>query len=297
MGVHQFRALGSPSSMTLQTAEAWSLFWAAQGPGSRCLAGSPELYKPLDQHWQELADGLPQGARVLDLGCGTGVVGRALLKKSPGIRMRGVDLARIPNSGDERLELLSNISMESLPFEEASFDAVVSQFGYEYGDPSRTAASISRVLVPAGRLSLVVHHPEGPLVAGMRRHRRAIEGLCGVRIQAAFFAGDPSALAERIATLKRECANDSIIDDAGRGLHQQIRNPEPGRLQVWKAVVDALAPELFMLDSLELCCVDDRSIDRLLEPLKGHFELAATKTLRTWRGEPIALVIEGTRRS
>jgi hypothetical protein len=131
----------------------------------------------------------------------------------------------------------------------------------------------------------------------MRRHRRAIEGLCGVRIQAAFFAGDPSALAERIATLKRECANDSIIDDAGRGLHQQIRNPEPGRLQVWKAVVDALAPELFMLDSLELCCVDDRSIDRLLEPLKGHFELAATKTLRTWRGEPIALVIEGTRRS
>jgi SAM-dependent methyltransferase len=240
---------------------------------------------------------LPIGAHVLDLGCGTGAVGRALLKKSPGIRVSGVDLARIPPSGTGGLKLLSNIAMEKLPFEAASFDAVVSQFGYEYGNPDHSAISIARVLAPGGQLSLLIHHPEGPLVAGMRRHRRAIEGLCGVRIQAAFFAGDRSALAERIATLKRECANDTLIDHAERGLHGQINNPEPNRLQVWKAVVDALAPELFMLDSLELCCVEDRSIDSLIKPLEEAFDLDPPRALKTRQGEPIAWVIEGARRS
>ena len=282
--------------MDVATAEAWSLFWAAQGPGSRCLARSPELYAPLDAHWHGFACSLAPCARVLDLGCGTGAVGHALLHASHDLRITGVDLASISRSADTRLELLSNVSMESLPFDSQTFDAAVSQFGYEYGDPVRSGEEIARVLAPGARLSFLIHHPEGPLVTAMRRHRRAIEELCGIRIQAAFFAGDATALSERIAMLKRECANDSLIEDAGRGLHTHISNPESGRLQVWRAIVDALAPELVMLDSLEFCCVDDRSIEKVVEPLCEAFELRPPTSLRTRRGEPIAWIIEGKRR-
>ena len=294
--VHPAGSAGPPSGADAATAEAWSLFWAAQGPRSRCLARSPELYAPLDAHWHGFATCLPECARVLDLGCGTGAVGRALLHATRNLRITGVDLASIPPSSDTRLGLLSNVSMESLPFAPNAFDAAVSQFGYEYGDPVRSAGEIARVLAPGARLSFLVHHPEGPLVSAMRRHRRAIEGLCGVRIQAAFFAGDAMALSVRIAKLKRECANDSIIDDAERGLHSQIGNPESSRLQVWRAVIDALAPELVMLDSLELCCADDRSIDSLVHPLERRFDLEPSRLLRTTRGETIAWVIEGSRR-
>jgi len=243
-----------------------------------------------------LASRLPRFARVLDLGCGSGAVGRALTAAAPQLQVTGIDIARVPGSASPGLRLLSNVSMENLPFAECSFDCAVSQFGYEYGDPLATSTEVARVLAHNGRLSLLVHHPDGPLLAAMRRHRRAIEGLCGVRVQAAFFSGDAMALAQRIALLKREVSNDSLIEEAGRGLHSHIRSPELGRMQVWRAVVDALAPELVMLDSLALCCADDRSIETLLEPLAEAFDLEPRKVLRTRGGETLAWIIEGTRR-
>lgn len=234
---------------------------------------------------------------MLDLGCGSGAVGRALRETEPQLEVTGIDIARVPGSASPRLRLLSSVAMETLPFPDCSFDCAVSQFGYEYGDPLATSKEVARVLVPRGRLSLVVHHPDGPMLAAMRSHRRAIEGLCGVRIQAAFFSGDARALAERIALLKREVSYDSLIEKAGRGLHSHIRSPELGRMQVWRAVVDALAPELVMLDSLALCCADDRSIDSLVQPLATGFELQPRKLLRTRSGEALAWVIEGVRRT
>lgn len=278
------------------TAEAWSLFWSGHGRNSRCLGRSPDLSDPLDEHWSALASRLSNTARVLDLGCGSGAVGRALRETGPQLAVTGVDIARVPGSASPGLRLLSNVAMETLPFPECSFDCAVSQFGYEYGDPVATSTQVARVLVPRGRLSLLVHHPDGPVLAAMRRHRRAIEGLCGVRVQAAFFSGDARALSERIALLKSEVSNDSLIEEAGRGLHSHIRSPELGRMQVWRAVVDALAPELVMLDSLALCCVDDRSIENLLQPLATGFELQPRKLLRTRSGEALAWVIEGVRR-
>ncbi len=67
--VQPIRAAAAPTNMALQTAEAWSLFWAAQGPGSRCLARSPDLYAPLDAHWhgvrvRPVADGPNPGPRL-----------------------------------------------------------------------------------------------------------------------------------------------------------------------------------------------------------------------------------------
>lgn len=278
-------------------AEAWSLFWSAQGPNSRCLARRSDLSDPLDEHWRAFGSQQPQFARVLDLGCGSGAVGRALCEISPQLRVTGVDIARIPSSGTARLRLLSNVAMESLPFPDCSFDCAVSQFGFEYGDPLATSDEVARVVSPGGRLSLLVHHPDGPIVDAMRRHRKAIEGICGVRIQAAFFSGDARALAERIALLKKEVSNDSLIEEAGRGLHSHIASPEPGRMRVWRAVVDALAPELVMLDSLAICCADDRNIEGLLKPLAKGFELRQPRVLRTRSGEIVAWVIEGIRRT
>jgi SAM-dependent methyltransferase len=232
---------------------------------------------------------------VIDLGCGTGAAGRALHTANSQLRVTGIDVAQIPKSCEPALNLLTNVAMESLPFPDQSFGAAVSQFGYEYGEPQASAKELARVLMPGAPFSFLIHHPDGPIVRALRRQRRAIEGLCGLRVQAAFFSGNETALAERIAILKCQCSDDLLIEQAERGLQTQIHQDELGRLQVWKAVVEALAPELYMLDSLPLCCHEEHTIDDLVYPLTRSFEVKSAHELRSRSGEPIALIIEGVR--
>ena len=210
--------------MTTNVAQAWTTFWAEQGPGSRCLASaSEELLHPLDSHWHDLASGLLPATEVLDLACGAGAVGRELLQGQPDLHVTGIDIALIPPSGDNRIELVPWTPMESLPFDEASFDAAVSQFGYEYGHTAKAACEVARVLAPGAPISLLLHHCDSPLVEGMRLHKRALEGLCSREVRETFIAGNASVFGEQIARLKRQCPGDPIIDQAAYGLQVHIR--------------------------------------------------------------------------
>lgn len=282
----------------MNAADAWTVFWSEQGHSSRCLAHSPDICERLDAHWHGFASLLPAGAKVIDLGCGSGAVGRAMRSVEPRLQVIGVDAARVAPSPEAGLQLISNIAMESLPFADGAFAAAVSQFGYEYAaDPRAAAREIGRVTAPSAPLSFLIHHDQGPILAAMRRHRRAIEGLCGAEMKTAFLSGNAAALAERIATLTRECENDSLVDAAGRGLQAQVVNVEPIRLRVWTAIVEALTPELVMLESLDLSTSGGRAIEELVDPLCEAFDLRAPQPLRTDADEPIAWVVEGTRRS
>ena len=280
----------------MNAAQAWSIFWAEHGHDSRCLALSPDICERLDAHWHAFASSLPQGAKVIDLGCGSGAVGRALRSAAPGLKVTGVDVASIAPSREPGLELIADIAMESLPFADASFAAAVSQFGYEYAAaPKEAAAEVARVVAPGGSLSFLVHHDEGPVIGAMRRHRRAIEGFCGSAMKHAFLAGDSEALGALVEELKRQCANDSLVETAGRALQGQVANNEAGRGRVWNAVVEALTPELAMLKSLDLSTAGGRTIDAVVEPLRRSFDVRPPEPLRSAQGEPVAWAVEGSR--
>src|SRR5262245_57473422 len=77
--------------------EAWTLFWADSAQ-SRCSAGAPEIWQSLLRHWVSYAESLPRGARVLDLGCGAGAVGRMLLAARDDLHVTGIDAATVPRS-------------------------------------------------------------------------------------------------------------------------------------------------------------------------------------------------------
>jgi hypothetical protein len=66
---------------------------------------------------------------------------------------------------------------------------------------------------------------------------------------------------------------------------------------VWTAIVEALTPEFVMLQSLDLSTSGGRAIEDLVQPLCEAFDLRAPQPLRTDADEPIAWVVEGTRRS
>ena len=110
--------------------------------------------------------GITPGARVLDVGCGTGVV--ALTAARLGARSTGVDLTPAllerarENAAIMRLDVdWREGDAEDLPFEDAEFDFVVSQFGHMFApQPALAVREMLRVLKPTGTIAFSTWPPE-----------------------------------------------------------------------------------------------------------------------------------------
>jgi SAM-dependent methyltransferase len=104
---------------------------------------------------------------VLDVACGTG--NAALRAAQAGGRTTGVDLTPELFDAGRALAAEAGVDIawvegdaEDLPFEDASFDVVLSTFGVMFAPRHRVAATeIARVLRPEGRLGLASWTPEG----------------------------------------------------------------------------------------------------------------------------------------
>jgi SAM-dependent methyltransferase len=110
--------------------------------------------------------GVSAGAEVLDVACGTGVV--ALTAARRGAKVTGIDLtpeliARAKeNSALTRLEAsFREGDAEALPFGDAKFDVVVSQFGHMFAPrPEVAIGEMLRVLKPGGTIAFSTWPPE-----------------------------------------------------------------------------------------------------------------------------------------
>jgi len=109
---------------------------------------------------------ISRGQRVLDVGCGTGVV--AVTAARTGAKVTGLDLtpellteAR-ENSRVAQVDIdWHEGDVESLPFENATFDAVLSQFGHMFAPrPDVAVSEMLRVLKPGGTIAFSTWPPE-----------------------------------------------------------------------------------------------------------------------------------------
>lgn len=111
--------------------------------------------------------GVGRDEDVLDIACGTG--NAALRAAQAGGRTTGVDLT--PELFDAGRVLATDAGVqiewvegdaEDLPFEDESFDVVLSTFGVMFAPRHRiTAREVARVLRPGGRLGLCSWTPDG----------------------------------------------------------------------------------------------------------------------------------------
>lgn len=101
------------------------------------------------------------GQRVLDVACGTGVLARAVAERvGPAGEVIGLDINEgmlaVARRLAPQIEWRSGPA-EALPFEDNSFDAVVSQFALMFFEDRRAAlAEMWRVLRPGGHLAIAV---------------------------------------------------------------------------------------------------------------------------------------------
>jgi SAM-dependent methyltransferase len=172
------------------------------------------------------AAGIQRGDRVLDVGCGTGVLAREALRRvGQEGQVVGLDL----NAGMLAVAARTEPNIEwrpgdaaSLPFEDGRFDVVVSQFALMYF-PDRGAAlrEMWRTLAPGGRLAVAswaaIDHARGyeilVAIAARQCGREAADVLA-----APFVLGDQAGLGRLVV--------DSGISGAEVTLHEgSIRFP------------------------------------------------------------------------
>ncbi len=111
------------------------------------------------------------GMRILDLACGTGWTSRSIARAVPSSHVTGLDLgADLVASARERaaregLSIDYQVGdAESLPFPDASFDAVVSTCGIMFAShPEAAAEQAARVCRPGGCILLTTWRPDSTL--------------------------------------------------------------------------------------------------------------------------------------
>ena len=98
--------------------------------------------------------------RVLDVGCGSGTMAKALKRERPDLEVHGVDFATsaIQSASRDAGGVIFKVApAETLPFADGWFDAVTMYDVLEHvDDPDRVLGEIARVLKPGGRFHIVL---------------------------------------------------------------------------------------------------------------------------------------------
>jgi SAM-dependent methyltransferase len=149
------------------------------------------------------------GQRVLDVACGTGVV--AVTAARTGARVTGLDLTpelleRARENGRIAAVAIDwhQGDVEQLPFADASYDVVLSQFGHIFAPrPAVAIAEMLRVLVPGGTLAFSTWPPElciGRLFALTGRYLPPPPP----GVEPPHLWGDPTVIRDRLGTAVKD---------------------------------------------------------------------------------------------
>ena len=271
-----------PLNPDLADRDAWSHYWAGVPPASGgCLPGLPRpAAAALESLWATFFLALPPGARVLDLGTGAGAVPRFASTLRQDLKLLGVDYVKDLTLEVPNLEYVGGVAMEALPFADAQFDAVTSQFSIEYArDPA--PSELLRVLKPDATWMVVAHHSRSVILEQNRRRLAALDELCGAGglLEAAGDLADRpdvpvaearQALLPLIGTLQQRHVGQGIVADAA-GFVLGVLGQAPAKDEL-RRVQAEMGMEQLRLRALLRAALDDAAVQALATKLSrsGH---------------------------
>jgi ubiquinone/menaquinone biosynthesis C-methylase UbiE len=111
---------------------------------------------------QDVSDTAAQGARVLDIGTGPGVLLVELAQMRPDLHLTGIDLSpdMVAVAGRNLAPFgeragVRTADVTNLPFDDGSFDLIVSSLSLHHWDrPEAAAPELERVLKPGGLIHI-----------------------------------------------------------------------------------------------------------------------------------------------
>lgn len=267
---------------------AWSDFWAnnAGSTAGGCLpTRSAEMEAAQRAMWAAFVADLPKDATVLDLATGDGRVLGWMRAERDDLTLLGIDFAPDLPDAPEGTETRGGIAMEKLPLDADTQVAVVSQFGFEYGDVAAVAEEIARVLRPTGKVGLMIHRGDGPILKHNLARSASIdwaiaEKSVGDVARNALMApnGGPDAAAQVCAAFAMLGANKfgqetpawEIPEAMRRAIVMGQKEGKDGILQVITAIEAQAANETGRIASLQRACAtaDDRK--SIVEAFSRH---------------------------
>lgn len=188
------------------------------------------------------AASLLAGESVLDVACGTGVLAREALRRTgPAGYVAGLDpsagMLAVANEFSPSVDWRRGTA-EAMPFSDATFDAVLSQFGLMFMDRDRAVREMLRVLKPNGRLVVAVWDAAQNIPA-YAAEIALLERLAGTQaadaLRAPFVLGDRDLLA-RVFT---DADAGSVTTSTSRGVARfpSIRVMVEADLRGWLPVM------------------------------------------------------------
>jgi SAM-dependent methyltransferase len=205
--------------------------------------------------------------RVLDVGCGTGVV--TVTAARLGARATGLDLTPALLERARENAKIAGVEIdwhegdaENLPFQSANFDVVVSQFGHMFAPrPDVAIAEMLRVLKPGGTIAFATWPPElftGRMFIVTARYAPAPPP--GVAPPPQW--GDPRIVSERLGKAVKDVVFDratlfapALSPQHFRAMFERTAGPvikaieslagDAAKLAAFRAETDALVSEYF----------------------------------------------------
>ncbi len=254
----------------MSTREHWTSYWEATDTKAACLP-SPESPAALvmDARWADLAAGLPGGAKVVDLACGMGAAGKAMLSAAPHLDMTGVDYAEIANSEDVGFPVQGKVDLEDLPLEDASVDCAVSQYGFEYAGEAATGELV-RILKPGAPCRLLVHHRGSAVVRVNFVRASILASLIARRVDGLVEEHNPAGLQTVFDHMIETYGEHPLVLEIATVCRDSLRLPDDKRAEVSQRLGAGMRRERALLDALADAAMDEGDIDALKAATSGE---------------------------
>lgn len=265
----------------------WQRFWQDAGRDGCTDMLPPAVASGIARGWQALLAEAAPSQRLLDVACGRGAI--LALARAQGLRdVCGADLVVIPDADPA---IIGGIDAARLPFADASFDIVTSQFGIEYAGLLPAGREAARV---AGRqLWLLLHAAEGPIA---RQGREQLTQLAWLRDDAAAFdllrrhgetpAAAIQTLRDRIVARAETAENVTLLEGLWHALGDQLTGPAADRLV---DELEAYATRLTTMTAAAPTAAETRQLAESLTSLGWRVEV------RDEGAEPVARWLIATR--
>jgi SAM-dependent methyltransferase len=246
--------------------DALTEFKQAQGDGWQYFAPLEAITTPAAAHLVRHAH-VEQGSRVLDVGCGTGVV--AITAARRGAFVTGADLTtKLLERARENAAIAAvdvewrEADVEELPFGDGQFDVVLSQFGHMFAPrPDVATREMLRAVKSGGTIAFSTWPPELLVGSTMRLAARYLPGPAG--IPSPVLWGEPGIISERLGSgvedivFDRHCMlvpalspqhfRSNLERTAGPIIKmvQTLASADPDKLRIFRREFDAIVAQYF----------------------------------------------------